>query len=115
MDVPYICGRMERLFGEREMKQMSPWGIVHREEMEIKGRNQILYNMFGINVVDYLDLYKKFTYTNQESYRLDHIANVELGQRKLDHSEFEILRISILVTGRSLLIIILGTWNLYLV
>ncbi|BCU98468.1 MAG: hypothetical protein CM15mV22_1000 [Eurybiavirus sp.] len=71
------------------MKQMSPWGIVHREEMEIKGREQILYNMFGINVVDYLDLYKKFTYTNQESYRLDHIANVELGQRKLDHSEFE--------------------------
>ena len=88
-DVPYICGRMERLFGEKEMKQMSPWGIVHREEMEIKGREQILYNMYGINVVDYLDLYKKFTYTNQESYRLDHIAFVELGQRKLDHNEFE--------------------------
>jgi hypothetical protein len=34
-------------------------------------------------------LYKKFTYTNQESYRLDHIAFVELGQRKLDHSEYE--------------------------
>jgi len=34
-------------------------------------------------------LYKKFTYTNQESYRLDHIANVELGQKKLDHSEFD--------------------------
>ena len=45
--------------------------------------------MYGINVVDYLDLYKKFTYTNQESYRLDHIAFVELGQRKLDHNEFE--------------------------
>ena len=88
-DVPYMCGRIERLFGEKEMKQMSPWGIVHREEMEIKGRQQIIYNMFGINVVDYLDLYKKFTYTNQESYRLDHIAFVELGQKKLDHSEFE--------------------------
>ena len=88
-DVPYICGRLERLFGETEMKQMSPWNIVHREEMEIKGRTQILYNMYGINVVDYLDLYKKFTYTNQESYRLDHIAFVELGQRKLDHNEFE--------------------------
>ena len=88
-DVPYICGRMERLFGEREMKQISPWGIVHREDLEIKGRQQIIYNIFGINVVDYLDLYKKFTYTNQESYRLDHIAFVELGQKKLDHSEFE--------------------------
>ena len=71
------------------MRQMSPWGMVKREEMEIKGRTQILYNMFGINVLDYMDLYKKFTYTNQESYRLDHIANVELGQKKLDHSEYE--------------------------
>ena len=88
-DVPYICGRLERLFGDREMKMMSPWGIVHREEIEIRGRTNIVYNMFGINVLDYLDLYKKFTYTNQESYRLDHIAFVELGQNKLDHSEFE--------------------------
>ena len=71
------------------MKQISPWGIVYREDIEIKGRQQILYNIFGINVVDYMDLYKKFTYTNQESYRLDHIAFVELGQKKVDHSEFE--------------------------
>ena len=88
-DVPYICGRLERLFGEKEMKLMSPWGIVKREEVEIKGREQIFYRMLGINVIDYLDLYKKFTYTNQESYRLDHIAFVELGQRKVDHNEFE--------------------------
>ena len=88
-DIPYICGRLERLFGEKKMKQMSPWNIVHREEMEIKGRTQILYNMYGVSVLDYMDLYKKFTYTNQESYRLDHIAHVELGQNKLDHSEFE--------------------------
>ena len=88
-DVPYICGRLERLFGEKEMKLMSPWGIVKREDIEVKGREQIFYRMLGINVIDYLDLYKKFTYTNQESYRLDHIANVELGQRKVAHDEFE--------------------------
>ena len=39
--------------------------------------------------MDYLELYRKFTYTNQESYRLDHICMVELGERKLDHSEFD--------------------------
>ena len=88
-DVPYICGRLDRLFGSKEMKLMSPWGIVKKEEVEIKGREQIFYRMLGINVIDYLDLYKKFTYTNQESYRLDHIANVELGQRKVAHDEFE--------------------------
>ena len=54
-DIPYICGRLERLFGEKEMKQISPWGIVYREDIEIKGRQQILYNIFGINVVDYMD------------------------------------------------------------
>ena len=88
-DVPYICGRLERLFGEKEMKLMSPWGIVKREDIEVKGREQIFYRMLGINVIDYMDLYKKFTYTNQESYRLDHIAFVELGQRKVAHDEFE--------------------------
>ena len=88
-DVPYICGRIERLFGDREVKRMSPWGIVRQDEIEIKGRLNIRYDLLGINVLDYMDLYKKFTYTNQESYRLDHIANVELGKRKLDHSEYE--------------------------
>ena len=88
-DIPYICGRLERLFGEKELKMMSPWGMVKSEEIEIKGRTNILYNLMGINVLDYMDLYKKFTYTNQESYRLDHIAFVELGQKKLDHSEYE--------------------------
>ena len=39
--------------------------------------------------LDYFELYRKFTYTNQESYRLDHIAFVELGSKKLDHSEFD--------------------------
>ena len=58
-------------------------------EIQMHGRTQIACELAGISVIDYLDLYKKFTYTNQESYRLDHIAFVELGQRKLDHSEFD--------------------------
>jgi DNA polymerase elongation subunit (family B) len=36
-----------------------------------------------------MELYKKFTYVNRESYRLDFIAETELGQKKLDHSEFD--------------------------
>jgi DNA polymerase elongation subunit (family B) len=71
------------------MKSLSPWNKVYEKEVEIKGRNQFVYDVIGVSVLDYLDLYQKFTYTNQESYRLDHIANVELGEKKLDHSEFE--------------------------
>ena len=88
-DVPYICRRIDRVLSTKYMKSLSPWNKVNEREVEIKGRNHIYYDVIGVSVLDYLDLYQKFTYTNQESYRLDHIASVELGQQKLDHSEFE--------------------------
>ena len=88
-DIPYIVRRIERLMGEKVMKKLSPWNNVRTREIKLHGRDQLTCEMAGITVIDYLDLYKKFTYTNQESYRLDHIAFVELGERKLDHSEFD--------------------------
>ena len=88
-DIPYIVRRIERLMGEKVVKKLSPWNNVRQREIQMHGRPQITCELAGISVIDYLDLYKKFTYTNQESYRLDHIAFVELGQRKLDHSEFD--------------------------
>ena len=88
-DIPYICRRIERVMGEKWMKSLSPWGKVNMREVYIQGRRNLAYEIVGVSILDYLDMYKKFTYTNQESYRLDHIANVELGQKKLDHSEFE--------------------------
>jgi len=91
-DVPYICRRIDRILSSKYMKSLSPWNKVYEKEVEIKGRNQFVYDIIGVSVLDYLDLYQKFTYTNQESYRLDHIASVELGQQKLDHSEFETFR-----------------------
>ena len=88
-DIPYICRRIERVLGEKWQKSLSPWNKVNMREVYIKGRRNLSYNILGVSILDYLDLYRKFTYTNQESYRLDHIAFVELDQRKLDHSEFE--------------------------
>jgi DNA polymerase elongation subunit (family B) len=91
-DVPYICRRIDRILSTKYMKSLSPWNKVNEREVEIKGRNRIYYDIIGVSVLDYLDLYQKFTYTNQESYRLDHIASVELDEQKLDHSEFETFR-----------------------
>ena len=88
-DIPYICRRMTRMIGDKYTKMLSPWKMVSDREIYIKGRKQIAYDIPGISCLDYLELYKKFTYTNQESYRLDHIAFVELEQKKLDHSEFD--------------------------
>ena len=84
-DIPYLARRISRLFGEREMRKLSPWNFTNENEIFINGRSHIVYDIRGITVLDYLDLYKKFTYTNQESYRLDHIANVELGARKIQN------------------------------
>ena len=88
-DIPYICRRVERILGEKWKKSLSPWKRVYDREIIIQGRKNIAYDITGVNILDYLDLYKKFTYTNQESYRLDHIAMVELDDAKLDHSQYE--------------------------
>ena len=88
-DIPYIAGRIQRILGDKDARRLSPWKNIHRKEMVIAGRDQISYSIAGVSVIDYLDLYKKFTYKAQESYRLDYIAEVELGQKKLDHSEFD--------------------------
>ena len=55
------------------------------------GRKHQVYDIQGISHLDYFDLYRKFTYTNQESYRLDHITYVELGEKK-DENPYEIFR-----------------------
>jgi len=88
-DIPYLVRRLDRVLGEKLMKRMSPWGLVTEDEIYVAGRKHISYDVGGITQLDYLNLYKKFTYKAQESYRLDYIASVELGQKKLDHSEFD--------------------------
>ena len=88
-DMPYLVRRIDRILGEKLMKRLSPWGLVTEREIYIAGRKHISYDIGGITQLDYLNLYKKFTYKAQESYRLDYIAEVELGQKKLDHSEFD--------------------------
>jgi len=91
-DIPYIARRINRVLGEKSAKSLSPWKLISSREIYIKGRKQIAYDLPGISTLDYLELYRKFTYTNQESYRLDHICMVELGERKLDHSEYDTFR-----------------------
>lgn len=88
-DIPYLCNRMYLKYSTNMMREMSPWRMVNQNEKEVHGKKQIFYDIAGVSVIDYLEIYKKFTYTNRESYRLDVIAEIELGQKKLDHSEFD--------------------------
>ena len=87
-DIPYLVNRMRKLTGDDKMSnRLSPWGIVRERNVMINGKANQAYVLEGVESLDYLDVYKKFTYTQQESYRLDHIAFVELGERKLSYVE----------------------------
>jgi len=84
-DIPYLVNRIVRVLGEESVSQLSPWDQVYSKPVEVFGRIETPYVLGGIATLDYLDLYKKFTYTGQESYKLDHIAYVELGRQKLEN------------------------------
>ena len=87
-DITYLCNRIARVLGEKCSSPV-PLGSGVLREFENFGRTQQKFEIAGVTILDYLDAYKKFTYTNRESYKLDVIAEIELGQKKLDHSEFE--------------------------
>ena len=90
-DIPYLCNRIKNLCGEEEIRRLSPWKNVSSRSVFKMGRNHQLYDIQGIAHLDYFDLYRKFTYVAQESYRLDHIAFIELGERK-DGNPYETFR-----------------------
>ena len=89
----YLVNRITKLLGEEEMKRLSPFRSVNKVQKNLRGMLTEQVQLSGLVIADYLDLYKKFTYGPQESYRLDHIAQVELGKRKLDHSEFSAMHL----------------------
>ena len=88
-DITYLCNRINKLFGEGHIRRLSPWQYTTKKKVDKMGRVVTKFEICGVTIIDYLDIYKRFTYTTRESYRLDHIASVELGQQKLDHSEFD--------------------------
>jgi len=88
-DITYLCNRIDKIIGEDEHKKLSPWGMSDVREFVSQGyQKQQVFNLYGINVLDYLELYRKHTFVNQESYSLNHISHIELGKGKLDYSEY---------------------------
>jgi len=81
-DIPYLCNRITKILGEDELNRLSPWKVVHAQRTYIANRELQTYDILGVSSLDYIDLYRKYTYTNQESYALNHIAYVELGEAK---------------------------------
>jgi len=88
-DFPYLINRVKNIIGGDVYKKFSPWGIVDQRNIMMARGEVIAYEMAGIQQLDYYDLFTKFGYTYgmQESYKLDHIAHVVLGERKLSYDE----------------------------
>lgn len=91
-DIPYIVGRMCALplFGEERTRWLSPWGKITIKEEQFYGKDQRVFELLGISILDYMQLFRKYApNASQPSYKLDYIAHVELKEKKLDYSEYD--------------------------
>ena len=89
-DIPYLVNRIRKINGESRMKMLSPWRMIDERETHTGyGQTTLKYEIKGVAILDYMAIFKKFGYSYgpQESYKLDHIANVVLGEKKLDFGE----------------------------
>jgi DNA polymerase elongation subunit (family B) len=89
-DIPYLVNRVEKMIGADSVKKFSPWGIVREKQVTRMGRQSQVFELVGVETIDYWDLFQKFgnlIYGVQESYKLDNIANVVLGEKKLSYEE----------------------------
>lgn len=77
--------------GENTAKRLSPFRRIGERTTTIHNKQQVAFDLVGIAILDYIELYKKFTYSQQESFSLNHISYLELGEKKLDYSEVESL------------------------
>ena len=90
-DIPYLVNRLNKILGEDETKKLSPWGFINSRKAVVMNRELTAYEFVGVSTLDYIELYRWYAPAgkSQESYRLDHIASVELGENKLSYDEFD--------------------------
>jgi DNA polymerase elongation subunit (family B) len=78
-DIPYLLGRCKKVLGNQSIKKFSPAGIVTQNPKSKK------WKIFGVSSLDYIKLYKNFTYTELPNYRLDTVGKTELGKGKVEY------------------------------
>jgi len=82
-DIPYIHNRIVQVLGKEETRRLCLWGkFPKRREYEAYGRETITYDLVGRIHMDYLQLYRKHTYHEMHSYRLDFVGEYEVGDKK---------------------------------
>lgn len=84
-DNTYVANRVKSVLGEEKMKLLSPIREINFKQVEHNefGKSIVETSWLGISDLDYLRLYKKYTYGNRESYKLDAIAESEIKVKKV--------------------------------
>tara|TARA_B100000073_G_scaffold28552_1_gene21841 strand:+ start:73 stop:2580 length:2508 start_codon:yes stop_codon:yes gene_type:complete len=78
-DIPYLYNRAVNVLGVSVANLLSPISEVYYNEFKKR------YVIAGVSCLDYLSLYRKFSFSQQSSYRLDYIGEVEVGMKKVDY------------------------------
>jgi len=92
-DFPYIINRIRKVLGEDDAKKLSPWNYIGTRKAILMGKEHTVYDMNGVAMLDYIELYRKYAPggASQDSYKLDNIASVEIGQNKISYDEYDSL------------------------
>ena len=82
-DIPYTVGRIVKVLSRDDLRRLCLWNQMPKErEFERFGATQTTFDLVGRVHMDYMQLYRKYTYEERHSYSLDAIAEYELGESK---------------------------------
>jgi DNA polymerase elongation subunit (family B) len=85
-DVPYTVNRIIKLMGSDHSRRFCLWNAKPKKrEYEKYGKISETYDFVGRVHLDYLDLYRKYTYHELHTYRLDYVGEIEIGETKVHY------------------------------
>ena len=89
-DLPYIYNRIKKVLSAKDARSLSPIYKVYAKTKQDKKffKDYLSVNIQGINHLDMMEFYEKFTWDTRVSYSLDNVAFEEMGSRKIDYSEY---------------------------
>jgi len=78
-DIPYLYNRSQQVVGKNVADCLSPISSVYWNKYRER------FMIAGVSCLDYLMLYKNFTFSSKPSYRLDEIGKSEVGTAKISY------------------------------
>jgi len=85
-DIPYTVNRVSRVLSKDDTRRFCLWGqLPKKREYEKYGKQAVTFDLIGRVHLDSLELYRKYTYEERHSYRLDAIGEIEVGENKVPY------------------------------